>query len=87
MIDFSFLYSSCFGTSFDGVYARVSRPSPSTVTRFSGSGRSSVESQKSIACFAIFSSVQPGASFVSIGFSPWNIGACDFPTIWMFPSG
>src|SRR5256885_5715022 len=25
---------------------------------------------------------QCGASFVSPGFSPWNIGACDLPTIW-----
>ena len=57
------------------------------MTRFSGIGRSSVESQKSIACAAIFSSDQPGASFVSIGFSPRYIGACDLPTIWMFPSG
>ena len=67
--------------------ARVSLPSRSTETRFSGRGRSSVESQKSIACFATRSSDQCGASFVSPGFSPWNIGACDLPTIWMFPSG
>ncbi len=73
--------------SFVAVYARVSFPSPSTVTRFSGIGRSSVESQKSIACRATSSSDQCGASFVWTGFSPWNIGACDLPTIWMFPSG
>ena len=69
------------------MYARVSRPSPSTVTRFSGIGRSSVESQKSIACFAIFSSDHSGASLVSPGRSPRNIGATDLPTIWMLPSG
>ena len=65
----------------------MSLPSRSTVTRFSGSGRSSVESQKSIACRATRSSDHSGASFVSPGFSPRNIGACDLPTIWMFPSG
>ena len=37
-------------SSFVARVASVSLPSPSTVTRFSGSGRSSVESQKSIAC-------------------------------------
>jgi len=65
----------------------VTFPSRSTLTRLSGRGRSSVESQKSIACRATRSSDQSGASFVSPGFSPWNIGACDFPTIWMLPSG
>jgi hypothetical protein len=58
-----------------------------SVTRFSGFGRSSVESQKSTAWAAIFSRLQPGASFVSIGFSPRNIGAWDLPTIWRLPSG
>ena len=44
-------------------------PSRSTVTRFSGRGRSSVESQKSIAWRATRSRVHSGASFVSPGFS------------------
>ena len=44
-------------------------PSASSVTRFSGRGRSSVESQKSIACLATRSSVHSGASLVSVGFS------------------
>ena len=51
----------------------MSLPSRSTVTRLSGRGRSSVESQKSIAWRAIRSSVHSGASFVSPGFSPRNI--------------
>ena len=62
-------------------------PSLASVTRFSGRGRSSVESQKSTACRAMSLSVHVGANFVSPGFSPRNIGACDLPTIWMFPSG
>ena len=62
-------------------------PSGPSVTRFSGRGRSSVESQKSIACLAIRSSVHSGASFVSVGFSPRNISGWDLPIIWMFPSG
>ncbi len=49
-------------------------PSRSTLTRLSGRGRSSVESQKSIACLAMRSSVHSGASFVSPGCSPRNIG-------------
>ena len=57
------------------------------MTRFSGRGRSSVESQKSTACRAIISSDHCGASAVSIGFSPRNIGACDLPIIWMLPIG
>ncbi len=80
-------YSCCFGTSFVGAYASVSLPSLSTVTRFSARGRSSVESQKSIACFATRSSDHSGASSVSPGFSPRYMSACDLPTIWMFPSG
>ena len=62
-------------------------PSRASVTRFSGRGRSSVESQKSTACRATSRSVQDGANLVSPGFSPRNIGACDLPTIWMLPSG
>ena len=67
--------------------ARVSLPSRSTVTRFSGRGRSSVESQNRSRARRRRSSDHCGASRVSPGFSPRNIGACDFPTIWMFPSG
>ena len=63
------------------------RPSGRSVTRFSGRGRSSVESQKSTACSATFASVRSGASFVWIGFSPRYISADDLPTIWMLPSG
>ena len=62
-------------------------PRLSTVTRFSGRGRSSVDSQKSTACLATSSSDQVGANFVSPGFSPRNIGAWDLPTIWMLPIG
>jgi hypothetical protein len=62
-------------------------PSFSSVTRFSGSGRSSVESQKSTAWVAMSLSANVGASLVSIGFSPLYISACDLPTIWMFPIG
>ena len=62
-------------------------PCSSTVTRLSGRGRSSVDSQKSMACRATERSVQLGASAVSPGFSPRNIGACDLPTIWMLPIG
>ena len=62
-------------------------PSRASVTRLPGRGRSSVESQKSTACWATSSSDQFGANRVSPGFSPRNIGACDLPTIWMFPSG
>ena len=50
-------------------------PSLASVTRLSGRGRSSVESQKSTACAATSSSDQVGASSVSPGFSPRNIGA------------
>ena len=63
------------------------RPSARSVTRFSGRGRSSVESQKSTAWFATSRSVRSGASLVWIGFSPRYISACDLPTIWMLPSG
>ncbi len=59
----------------------------STVTRFSASGRSSVESQKSIECFATRSSDHDGASVVSPGFSPRYMSGCDLPTIWIAPSG
>ena len=62
-------------------------PSGASVTRLSGLGRSSVESQKSTACFATSSRLNVGASLVSIGFSPRNIGADDLPTIWMLPIG
>jgi hypothetical protein len=62
-------------------------PSFSSVTRLSGIGRSSVESQKSTACVATSFSENIGASLVSIGFSPLYISACDLPTIWMFPIG
>ena len=86
-IERSFSYSRCFGSWLFGVYARWIRPSPSTVTRLSGRGRSSVESQKSTAWRATSSSDQCGANLVSPGFSPRNIGACDLPTIWMLPSG
>ncbi len=48
-IDRSFSYSRRLGSSLVAVYARWIRPSPSTVTRLSGRGRSSVESQKSTA--------------------------------------
>ena len=62
-------------------------PSPRSVTRLSGRGRSSVESQKSTAWRATWSSDHVGASFVCSGFSPRYIGAVDLPTIWMLPSG
>jgi positive regulator of sigma E activity len=62
-------------------------PSLRSVTRFSGRGRSSVESQKSTACSATLSSVHCGASLVCRGFSPRYISALDLPTIWMLPSG
>ena len=62
-------------------------PSSRSVTRFSGRGRSSVDSQKSTACSATLSRVHWGASFVWIGFSPRYISADDLPTIWMLPSG
>ena len=39
----------CLGSSLVGVYASLMLPSPSRVTRLSGRGRSSVESQKSTA--------------------------------------
>ena len=83
----TFAYSRFLASAFVSVYVSVSLPSPSTVTRLSGRGRSSVESQKSIAWRAIRSSVHSGASFVSRGRSPRNIGAVDLPTIWTFPSG
>ena len=57
------------------------------LTRLSGSGRSSVESQKSTACRAISSSMPIGASAVSRGFSPLYISPTDLPTIWIFPIG
>src|SRR5271157_2789491 len=62
-------------------------PWPSTVIRLSGIGRSSVDSQKSTACWASLSSVHVGASPASSGFSPLYIGPCDLPTIWMLPIG
>ena len=62
-------------------------PSRASVTRFSGRGRSSVESQKSTACLATSSSENVGASLVWSGFSPRNIGADDLPTIWILPIG
>ena len=46
-----------------------------------------MESQKSIAWRATFSSVHSGASLVSPGRSPRNICAADLPTIWMLPIG
>ena len=80
-IERSFPYSRRLGSSLVAVYARWIRPWPSTVTRLSGRGRSSVESQKSTACRATCSSDQCGANLVSPGFSPRNIGAWDLPTI------
>ena len=65
----------------------VTLPVASTRDPVVGSGRSSVESQKSTAWRAMFSSVRVGASFVSSGFSPLYIGAEDLPTIWMLPIG
>ena len=62
-------------------------PSLASVTRLSGAGRSSVDSQKSTACLATSSSENIGASLVWSGFSPLNIGAVDLPTIWMLPIG
>ena len=57
------------------------------VTRFSGTGRSSVVSQKSTACLATSVRVHSGASLVSLGFSPRMASALDLPTIWMLPIG
>ena len=62
-------------------------PSRSSVTRFSGRGRSSVDSQKSTAWVAMSRRTRVGASFVSIGFSPRYISSVDLPTIWMLPIG
>jgi len=63
-------------------------PSASRVTRFSGRGRSSVDSQKSIACSATSFSERPnGASLVIRGFSPRYMSDTDLPTIWMLPIG
>ena len=62
-------------------------PSSRSVTRLSGRGRSSVDSQKSTAWRATLSSVHSGASLVCSGFSPRYISADDLPTIWMLPSG
>ena len=60
------------------------RPSRSSVTRFSGSGRSSEVSQKSIECFAIRSSVQPGAI---AGAPARRVSASTFPTKEICPMG
>ncbi len=46
-----------------------------------------MDNQKSTAWLATSSSDHIGANLVSPGFSPWNIGACDLPTIWMLPIG
>ena len=62
-------------------------PSPSTVTRFSGLGRSSVVSQKSRAWRATSASEKCGASLVSLGSSPFIASAFDLPIIWMLPAG
>ena len=62
-------------------------PSGPRVTRLSGWGRSSVDSQKSTACSATSRSAQFGANLVSSGFSPRNIAAWDLPIIWMLPIG
>ena len=62
-------------------------PSPSTVTRLSGSGRSSVVSQKSTAWRATSARLKCGASLVSFGSSPFIASALDLPTIWMLPIG
>ena len=62
-------------------------PSPSSVTRFSGNGRSSVVSQKSTTWRAVSASVKCGASFVSAGSSPFIASALDLPTIWICPTG
>src|ERR1700678_2034359 len=62
------------------------RPSVSTVTRLSGSGRSSVVSQKSTAWREIHSNARSGASAVKIGFSARYMPGSVFPIIWMLPA-
>ena len=59
-------------------------PSRSSVTRLSGSGRSSDVSQKSSECFAIMSSVKPGAS---AGAPADSVTASSLPTNEMWPIG
>ena len=62
-------------------------PSLSRVTRFSGTGRSSVVSHQSTECLAASVRVHWGANMVSSGFSPRMASALDLPTIWMLPIG
>src|SRR3954470_23447469 len=64
--------------------ARWMRPWRSTVTRLEGCGRSSVVSQKSIACLARKSSARPGANH---GAPPRRMLRSLLPSIWMWPSG
>ena len=68
--------------------ASVTLPSRSSVTRFSGRGRSSVESQKSTAWRAM-SLERPLAARASSRAASrrGTSAACDLPTIWMLPSG
>ena len=56
----SFLIRRLWPSSLFGVYDRTMLPSRSSVTRLSGSGRSSDVSQKSSECLAMMSSVMPG---------------------------
>ena len=64
------------------------QPSPSSVTRLSGSGRSSPHSQKSTAWWASTSNGIPGETLpAQRGASLRTCSASDLPSIWMPPSG
>src|SRR3712207_8956228 len=62
-------------------------PSRVSVTRLSGSGRSSVVAHQSIECFATKSSVWVTPGIRIDGASPSSWAGSDLPSVWMWPSG
>ena len=66
---------------------RTISPRAFSVTRLSGSGRSSDVSQKSSACRAMVSSGMFGFHTAQSGASPFSISPSDLPSVWMCPRG
>ncbi len=73
------------GSRLRYVFASRIVPWRSTVTRFSGWGRSSVVSQKSIACLRHV--VEREARARTTGAPARRMSLSDLPSIWMWPSG